>query len=113
MDKNGLKTGGRQKGKKNRLTEVVVPLVQQMKLAKFDLVLEVVRLYPLLEHSDQADMLLRLMEFVFPKKKTITVEEAKGVLNDYLVQRGIVLDSVTEDDIEAAAKDASDSHTQF
>lgn len=91
------KTGGRKKGKLNRRTEFGLPLVDQMRAGKFDLVTEIIRLYPQLEPPDQADMLVRLMEFVFPKKKSITVEEAQRVLNEDLVRKGIVLDSITED----------------
>lgn len=64
------KTGGRAKGTPNRKTFC---LLQTLEDNKIDIVKEIAALLPQLQPEKKADVLLNLMNYVFPKRKAIEI----------------------------------------
>lgn len=62
------KTGGRKKGTPNKNGMIVG---ESLVDADINLVEEVLRVLPELDPSKKVDVLLKLMEFVYPKRKSI------------------------------------------
>lgn len=69
------KIGGRKKGTPNKKTAQLLPLFEQLKANNFDPVKRLLELYPVLEPSEQASLLLKLMDFIFPKKRSVETTE--------------------------------------
>lgn len=75
---SGLKkTGGRQRGTPNKDTKLLQTIFQRYDLSIPDKIAE---LLPTLEPQKQADILIRLMEYLYPKRKPdqeiVVVEES-------------------------------------
>lgn len=70
------KTGGRQKGTPNKKTEA---LQNTLANHNFDIVEKLLELMPKLKEEKQAEILLGLMNYVYPKKKSmeISIEKEK------------------------------------
>ena len=67
---------GRPKGSLNEKTKLLVPITEQLKKYKFDVVKELLNLYDEIQRpEDRANILLKLMDFVYPKKRSIEVSE--------------------------------------
>lgn len=66
--KGALKTGGRQKGTPNRRTLVLQSVTEAMGM---DVPRRLAELLPQLEPGKQADVLLDLMGYLYPKRKSI------------------------------------------
>lgn len=90
------KVAGRTKGTKNKKTLFQIPLIEQLEKFNFDIVEEVTVLYPDLPPIDRAVLLMKLFEFIFPKKKHISVEEAQQVLSHDLATKGIAIGANNE-----------------
>jgi len=69
-----IKTGGRKKGTPNRATQ---NLVEALDTLNFDIPSKIYELLPKLSSEKQVDVLLKLMEFVYPKVKAIEPEIQK------------------------------------
>lgn len=63
-----LKTGGREKGTPNRKTFLLHEFFESV---KFDLPLEIIKLLPTLPPEKQADVLMGLMSYLYPKRKPV------------------------------------------
>jgi hypothetical protein len=81
------KSGGRKKGTPNKST---VKLSEIMLSSQFCMVKELIDLLPSLSKEKQADTLLKLMEFVYPKRKT-TEESHRYVDEDQEEFSGVII----------------------
>lgn len=67
----GAKTGGRRKGTPNRRTLLLADILEK---AGLDVPVRVSELLPALSPKEQVDVLLKLMEYLYPKRKAIEVK---------------------------------------
>ena len=65
------KYGGRQAGTPNKRT---LELIEQLDARNFDVIDELLKLYPNLERKGQAKVLCDLLQYLYPKRKAIEVE---------------------------------------
>lgn len=76
MRPSGLpKTGGRKKGTPNKKSYL---LDYHLEENDFDLVKELLTLYPTLENQQKVNLLLKLLEFSYPKRKPTCYEPMEG-----------------------------------
>jgi len=103
------KLGGRKKGSLNKKTAALVPLLEQLKAHNFDIVGRLIETIPLLNPSEQVEALLRLMEFIFPKKRhtEISVDEAAEVMKNELEARGIDVDKAVSESPQPIVEDSN------
>jgi len=76
-EKGSEKTGGRKRGTPNKSTAIVREYLESI---DFHVPEEIIKRLPLLDEKKQVDVLLKLMEFTFPKYKTIA-HEHKGFMS--------------------------------
>lgn len=66
----------RPKGTPNYKTKALLPLIEQLKEQRFDVLEELLRCYNQMKKPEEkATVLLQLMSFVYPKKRSIEVSE--------------------------------------
>ena len=70
--KGTVKTGGRKKGTPNKRTKV---LSEALLNNGIDIPQKLAEIFPNLSYDKQADVLLSLMSFVYPKRKSIEIAE--------------------------------------
>jgi hypothetical protein len=66
------KTGGRKKGTPNRKTQELEEVLRKNKL---DVVGELKALMPKVSPEKQADILLSLMNYIYPKRKAVEIQQ--------------------------------------
>jgi hypothetical protein len=101
------KTGGRKKGTKNKDTETVRSLIEEI---GFNVPRRLIELLPSLEPSKQADVLLKLMSFLYPSLKAVeqtVVRERKGS-SQYC---GKWIEDMTDDELTAALNELKELKT--
>lgn len=69
------KLGGRKKGAVNKKTKLLAPLAAQLEEANFDPLKELLMLYPELDAHSKININLKLMDYLYPKKRAIEVVE--------------------------------------
>lgn len=86
------KLGGRQKGSLNRQTRYLIEELNNNNVNPIKLLLEEV--YPLLDSNKQADVLLNLLQYIYPKRKAIDIqyqsEDPPMVINQNLTLEQMV-----------------------
>jgi hypothetical protein len=74
-----LKAGGRRKGTPNLRTTVLADLFEDLGVV---VPREIIRLLPKLSPQERADVLLRLMEYLYPKRKALEHHESGKVARE-------------------------------
>lgn len=69
------KTGGRKKGTPNKKTQLLAEAFENL---NFDIASILADTIPELEPKDKVYACLKIMDFIYPKRKSITIEEARG-----------------------------------
>lgn len=87
----GERRGGREVGIPNKRTLVLQELLQNLKLNPAEKIAE---LLPQLEPRDQCAVLLKLMEFLYPKRKALEVSGPNG---DVLLQQNQLTHALNEE----------------
>jgi len=77
------KTGGRQKGTPNRKTLDLSEAISASGLSLPDRLME---LLPSLEPEREAQVILKLMEFIYPKKRAVEVKETPRDTHDMIME---------------------------
>lgn len=73
--KKRKKTGGRAKGKPNKIKlKHLQTIVDTLKENNFEPVKQILRLLPALTEKEQVDALFKLCEYVYPKRSTVKVD---------------------------------------
>jgi len=99
FEKGRQKTGGRKPGVPNKRTA----FVEQLEAQGFDITQEAIRLFHALEDKDKTPLLVKMLEFVFPKRASneISIEDAQRVLEDDLSAKGFNVGSVVSGIVES------------
>ena len=99
MDKTGNKTGGREAGTPNRITQTVKPFLAEFVLGKLQPE-EMHHFWDSLKPGERATLLPKLIAFLLPKQSNIEIEPtritpeyAKNILNSLLAEDGSGEDS--------------------
>jgi hypothetical protein len=85
--KGTTKTGGRKKGSLNRATRNLVEFFEKI---DFNLPEEVIKLLPELSPKERANLYLKLMEFIYPKRKAQEIELSGQEQNPVSIQVNFV-----------------------
>ncbi|MCB9072500.1 MAG: hypothetical protein H6623_02675 [Bdellovibrionaceae bacterium] len=86
------KTGGRQKGTPNKRTLVLADCLTDL---NFDILERITDLIPILDVNKQADVLLELMTYLYPKRKAVSNEfetnsASSKIQNNLLIQKVVL-----------------------
>ena len=84
--KGSIKTGGRKKGSLNRKTADLLSLLEKSKL---DVPQRIIELLPTVSAEVQLDILMKLMSFLYPKRKPACDET--GLNRDTIPEPRIIL----------------------
>lgn len=77
----GIKTGGRMKGSPNKKSELLSEALDSL---KFNLPLRLAEIFPKLTPDKQMDCLLELLQYLYPKRKAIEVDENENAQSQML-----------------------------